>query len=78
METKGERVRIYDDHLLCEQRAKEFSAIEWPAVGLPQHTHPLLAPRDFTFTTKGERIVSHGGISLEEVIVPFVQVTGTR
>jgi hypothetical protein len=27
------------------------------------------------FTTEGEQVVSHGGISLEEVLVPFVTIT---
>jgi hypothetical protein len=50
-------------------------SVEWPAIGLPEDFIPLLAPENSAFVQEQKRIVGHGGASLEEVIVPFVQIT---
>jgi hypothetical protein len=46
----------------------------WDPVGLPEKYFPLLAPPRRAFVREGERIVSHGGISVEELIVPFIRI----
>lgn len=72
---RGERVRIYDDPEQRSRVAGEFSgAIEWSGSGLPKDYLPLIAPGRTAFVTENKRIVSHGGISLEELAVPFVRV----
>jgi hypothetical protein len=73
-ETRGERVRVYGSDLFREQVRKEFSdTVLWPGPGLPADTKVLLAAGRTAFVSKGERIVAHGGIALEEVLVPFVR-----
>ncbi len=47
---------------------------EWSPLGLPEDYLPLLAPRRSAFIPSGKRIVAHGGISLEELVVPFIQI----
>ena len=75
-EIRGERARVYSDHLLRSQVGSKFpEAIEWQSHGLPENYLPLLAPRRQAFIREAESVVCHGGLSLEEVIVPFVQVT---
>lgn len=49
-------------------------AIEWPPLGLPEDYLPLIAPDRAAFIREGERIVAHGGISIEEVIVPLIRI----
>ena len=72
---RGERVRVYPTDLLRKQVKDKFpEAIDWPAIGLPGDYLPLLAPDRLAFVKKDEKVVAHGGISLEEVIVPFVRV----
>ncbi|MGE5545222.1 MAG: BREX-3 system phosphatase PglZ [Bacillota bacterium] len=74
-ELRGERVRIYSDNLLRDKVRKRFpAAIEWQPVGLPDTFLPLIAPARQAFVREGERIVSHGGISIEEIIVPLIQI----
>jgi hypothetical protein len=73
--TRGERVRVYADSLLRAQvKARIPDAIEWSAPGLPADYQPLLAPGRAAFIARGEQRISHGGITLEEVIVPLVRV----
>ena len=72
---RGERVRIYSDSILRAQIKDRFpDALEWPTVGLPENYLPLLAPGRSAFVRETERLVGHGGISQEEVVVPLVQI----
>lgn len=76
---RGERVRLYPDHTLRAKVKVDFpDAIDWPSIGLPEDCLPLLAPGRSAFIPEGERIVGHGGISIEELIVPFVQIENIR
>jgi len=73
-ELRGERVRIYSDVLLRRQTKERFpDAIDWPNIGLPDNYFPLIAPDRTAFVSEGETVVAHGGITMEELIVPFVQ-----
>ena len=72
---RGERVRIYPDATLRGKVKKRFpTAMEWDPIGLPEDYLALLAPARQAFVQEKQRIVSHGGISLEELIVPLVQI----
>lgn len=72
---RGERVRVYSDSILRAQIKDRFpDALEWPTIGLPENYLPLLAPGRSAFVRETERLVGHGGISLEEVVVPLIQI----
>ncbi len=75
-EVKGERVRIYSSQVLCSEVAEKYpSSLEWKPQGLPDNYYPLFAPANSAFITEGKKSVTHGGISMDEVIVPFVSIT---
>jgi hypothetical protein len=72
---RGERVRVYPDRMLRAGVKTGFpDAIDWHPLGLPEDYLPLIAPDRSAFIREGERIVAHGGISLEEVIVPLIRI----
>ena len=72
---RGERVRVYTDPGLRSQVKKMFpEAHEWPPVGLPENYYALIAPERRAFTPKGKVIVGHGGLCIEELIVPLIRV----
>lgn len=74
-DVRGERVRVYPDDLLRAAVKERFpDAIEWPSLGLPDDYRALLAPHRKAFIRKSETIVGHGGISIEELIVPLIQI----
>lgn len=74
-DSRGERVRIYPDTGLREMVKGRFPAAkEWPPVGLPEDYFPLLAPARQAFIEQNQYTVSHGGNSVEELIVPLVQI----
>jgi PglZ domain-containing protein len=76
---RGERAHIFRNKALRDNMAPLYpDAIAWPQVGLPQDYFPLLAPYGSCFMPEGKEAVSHGGIALEEVMVPFVRITEGR
>ncbi len=74
-ETRGERVRIYSDSFLRRRIHSQYpDSIEWITAGLPQNYLPLIARGRRAFTTVNSAVVSHGGLTLEEVIVPLIRL----
>jgi hypothetical protein len=75
VETKGKRARVYDRPEFLNETATKFpDSLRWPGYGLPPARHVLLAGDLKAFAEKGDGIVAHGGIALEEVLVPFVAI----
>ena len=71
----GQRARVYTDAAFLELAKQQSpSATVWTNVGLPPSLRVLLAPRLDAFLNVGDQAVCHGGIALEEVIVPFVRI----
>lgn len=75
-ELRGERVRTYrSDVLIAETAAANPDTFRLDVAGLPANFMPLFAGGRGAFVPKGEQVVVHGGMSLEELIVPFVKVS---
>ena len=74
-DVRGERVRVFPNDTLRGVVQKTFpTAIAWDPVGLPPGFSPLFSSGRDAFIVSGKRTVAHGGIALEELIVPFVRV----
>ncbi len=74
-EQRGARVRVYRAPELRAHAARGRPDVgEWTPPGLPNDFHPLFADGSSAFATAGEMLVGHGGRSVREVIVPFVEV----
>jgi hypothetical protein len=72
---RGERVRVYpDDRLRGAVHARFPQTLKWPAWGLPDDYRPLLPIGRTAFVNLGEVVVCHGGIAIEEVLVPLVEI----
>ncbi|HCG8167973.1 TPA: BREX-3 system phosphatase PglZ [Vibrio parahaemolyticus] len=73
-ETKGERVRLYRQPV--DYSSENANVLEWPAkkFGLPSDIYPLVSRGQHAFIQKGKKVVGHGGVSLHEVVVPFVTI----
>lgn len=78
VETKSQRVVIYKDFASEEKVKNEFNVIEYPGYYLPRDNKYLICEDREAFAQKGHTIVSHGGISIEEVIVPFITIKGVK
>lgn len=72
---RGERARIYPDATLRSKVKERFpTAMEWDPIGLPEDYLALLAPARQAFVQVNQRTVSHGGVSVEEIVVPLVRI----
>lgn len=75
VETRGARVKVFDDPKIRDEFVEQFAeAVGWPPVGLPEEYYPMLAQGRAAFGTGGSRMLSHGGISIDEVLVPYVVI----
>ncbi|KPL75312.1 hypothetical protein ADN00_13070 [Ornatilinea apprima] len=76
-QTRGKRVRIYKDRLAALHVQNAFSdTILWDNDGLlPDQMAALMPEGRDAFAPNGEVVVTHGGVSIDEVIVPFIQIT---
>jgi hypothetical protein len=78
-EQRGERVHVFRDELTRSTVAHQFpGTITWQSVGLPQDYLPLIAPDRRAFIPIGKRTVAHGGVCIEELIVPFVRIVRSK
>jgi hypothetical protein len=76
VDRRGERARVYTDQaFLSIAKQQSPTVIEWTNVGLPAQMRVLLAPQLDAFLNVGDHAVCHGGIALEEVIVPFIRIS---
>lgn len=73
-ELRGQRARVYPTPELCSQVATAFLfAHTWQPVGLPPDYFPLVTGGRDAFANPNDSLVGHGGIAIEEVIVPLVK-----
>jgi hypothetical protein len=76
-QTRGRRVRIYSDRNIALQTQDAFKpSLLWENDGLlPNDLYAILPGERGAFVPKNQPILTHGGISLDEVIVPFIEIT---
>lgn len=80
-ESRGERTRVYKTESLRDDIARKYvssnDVVCWPQNGLPLDFWPLVMTSRSAFVAQGECIVGHGGITIEEVIVPYIRILRT-
>lgn len=74
-EMRGERVRTYrNEAIAAESEAACPGSHRINVAGLPVNYQALFAGGRSAFMLQGEHAVVHGGVSVEELMVPFVRV----
>lgn len=76
-QSRGRRARLYNDRLAAQHTRDSYSnTILWEKDGLlPQDLVAVLPAGRQAFTEFNEIVITHGGITMDEVIVPFVELT---
>jgi hypothetical protein len=76
VETRGRRARLYRDERLAVSVQRAYDGAEvWSGDGLlPDDVWVVLAPDRTAFAPSGDTVVTHGGRTIDEVVVPFVTV----
>lgn len=75
VEQRGTRVRFYNGPVFRDRAHEDVpEALAWTPAGLPQGMLTLFAPARQAFANRGEQLITHGGFTLEEVIVPWIHI----
>jgi hypothetical protein len=77
VETKAKRMLILKDFADVGQ-VVEDSTIEFPAYYLDKKYRYLICKTGVSFDVKNSQVMTHGGISIDEVIVPFVRIKAVQ
>jgi len=72
-EERSKRVIVFGDADVCRSFANEWTTAFRPT-GLPTSIYPLFASDFHSFDLAGAATVSHGGMSLDEALVPVAEV----
>lgn len=74
-ETKSRRMIVLKDFANKDSLlAKYDNLIEYPGYYLDKQFDYLICGVGDSFDAKGEQVMSHGGITIDEVIVPFIKI----
>lgn len=76
VETKSQRMMVLKDYADIDSLSSEYHLQEYPGYYLPKDYNYMLCEDSEALAYKGEKVMSHGGISIEEVIVPFIRIKG--
>ena len=75
--TRSKRARVYPDVAFARSVQRDYAETHlWAGDALlPSSTVALLAKGRTAFAQRGELVVSHGGVTLDEVVVPLATIT---
>ena len=79
MDTRGKRARIYSDyHAAVNVQQGLSETILWDQDSLlPDDVWVLMPQERNAFAAFNETVVTHGGPTLDEIVVPLVTITQT-
>ena len=75
---RGERVHVSRTRCCGRSGEKYPGLLGMAMMGLPDDYLALIAPALRAFIGEGKRTVAHGGICIEEVIVPFITIANVE
>lgn len=74
VETKSRRMIVLRDFADKQGLIDKHSMIDYPKYYLNKDYDYLICGVGQSFDSKGDEVMSHGGISVDEVIVPFISI----
>ena len=74
VETKSRRMLVLKDFADKQAMLTKYNLIEYPKYYLNKGYDYLLCGPGKSFDSKGEQVMNHGGITIDEVIVPFISI----
>ena len=78
METKSRRMLVLRDFADKSGMIEKYGLIDYPKYYLPKEYNYLICDIGDSFDAKNERVMTHGGISLDEVVVPFIKIKAVQ
>lgn len=78
IQSKAKRMLIFKDFADNKDFIDKYKMIDYPGYYLDKHYKYYICDTGNSFNIKGSTIMTHGGISIDEVIVPFIKVKEVR
>lgn len=78
METKSRRMLVLQNFADKAGLMQKYGLIEYPKYYLNKAFDYLICNVGDSFDAKGEEVMTHGGISIDEVIVPFIKIKAVK
>lgn len=72
VETRSHKMVVLKDFANKDSLIERYGLLEYPKYYLPKHYDYLICNVGDSLDIKGENVMTHGGISLDEVVVPFI------
>lgn len=74
VETKSHRMIVLQDFADKDKLIRQYGLIEYPKFYLDKQYDYLICDTGESLDAKGETVMTHGGISIDEVVVPFIEI----
>ena len=78
VETKSRRMLVLKDFADKETLLEKYGLIEYPKYYLTKEYDYLICDVGDSFDAKCEDVMTHGGITLDEVVVPFIKIKAVQ
>ena len=73
-ETKSHCMLVLRDYAEKNRMKSKYDLLEFPKYYLPKKFDYLICKNGDSFDIQGEKVMTHGGISLDECVAPFVKI----
>jgi hypothetical protein len=77
-ETRSHRMVVLKDIADVDGIKERFGMIEYPKYYLPKNLNYLMCDVGTSLDVKNEDVMSHGGMEIDEVIVPFIKIKAVK
>jgi len=74
VEAYARRVVIFDQEPIAQAFAAKHGLTLFRSLFLPDNLYPVYPQADGMFASEKSMGISHGGLSIEEMVVPFIEV----
>ena len=74
VETKSRRMIVLKDFADKQKLIDQYELIDYPKYYLSKEFDYLICGIGCSFDARGDEVMSHGGITIDEVIVPFIKI----
>ena len=78
VETKSRRMIVLRNFADKASLIEKYGLIEYPKYYLPKEYDYLICDVGDSFDAKGDDVMTHGGITLDEVVVPFIKIKAVQ
>jgi hypothetical protein len=73
VETRSKRMVVFKDFAEIPAQILEYTT-EYPAYYLDRNYRYLICKRGVSFDVRGSEVMTYGGMTIDEVIVPFIKI----